>query len=180
MKNILGYLDITPGDFKEIYLFAYQHALERLRSAVKAKDIMTKDVVFVRKDTPLEEVADILGRWTISGVPVIDENQKVAGVLSATDFLFHMGAKKEKTFMGIIAQCLRNKGCLAIPMRKQKAEDIMTSPAITIRENSPVSEIADTITENNINRVPVVNQNNRLVGIVTRTDIVRSSCSIQN
>ena len=88
MKSISGYLDITRGDFKEIYRFAYRHAVERLRHSVKAKDVMTKDVVFVRKDTSLEEVADILNLHTISGVPVIDDDKRVVGVISEKDFLF--------------------------------------------------------------------------------------------
>jgi CBS-domain-containing membrane protein len=74
MKDISGYLDITPGDFKEIYRFAYRHTVERLRHSVKAKDVMTRNVVFVKKDTSLEDVADILNRNLISGVPVIDDH----------------------------------------------------------------------------------------------------------
>jgi CBS domain-containing membrane protein len=180
MKNISGYLDITPGDFKEIYRFAYRHAVERLRQSVRAKDVMTKDVVFVRKDASLEEVADRLNLHLISGVPVIDDDKRVVGVISEKDFLFQMGAQEKGTFMGIVAHCLKSKGCVAITMRKQKAEDIMTSPAITVGENRPIFEIANTFTEKNINRTPVVDQNNKLVGIVTRTDIVRSSCAIEN
>jgi len=180
MKNISGYLDITPGDFKEIYLLAYRQAVERLRHSVRAKDVMTKDVVFVRKDTSLEEVADLLNRHFISGVPVIDDDNKVVGVISEKDFLFQMGAQETKTFMGVVAHCLKSKGCVAITMRKQKAEDIMTSPAITVSENTPIYEIANTFTENNINRTPVVDRNNSIAGIVTRTDIVRSSCATEN
>ena len=180
MKNISGYLDITPGDFKEIYRFAYRHAVERLRHSVRAKDVMTKDVVFVRKDTSLEEVADLLNLHLISGVPVIDDDKRVVGVISEKDFLFQMGAQEKGTFMGIVAHCLKSKGCVAITMRKQKAEDIMTSPAITVDENTPIFEIANTFTEKNINRAPVVEQNNKLAGIVTRTDIVRSSCALEN
>jgi CBS domain-containing membrane protein len=180
MKNINGYLDITPGDFKEIYRFAYRHAVERLRHSVRAKDVMTKDVVCVRKDASLEEVADLLNLHLISGVPVIDDDKRVVGVISEKDFLFQMGAKEKGTFMGIVAHCLKSKGCVAITMRKQKAEDIMTSPAITVDENTPIFEIANTFTEKNINRTPVVEQNNKLAGIVTRTDIVRSSCAMEN
>ena len=64
-------------------------------------------------------------------------------------------------------------------MRKQKAGDIMTSPAITVGENTSISEIATIFSEKNINRAPVTDPNNRLLGIVTRTDIVRSSCSLK-
>jgi len=48
MKDISGYLDITPGDFKEIYRFAYQHAVDRLTHSLTAREVMTTDVVFVK------------------------------------------------------------------------------------------------------------------------------------
>jgi CBS domain-containing membrane protein len=180
MKNISGYLDITPGDFKEIYRFAYRHAIERLRHSVKAKDVMTKNVVFVEENTSLEEVAEILDRHAISGIPVIDDSKSVVGIISEKDFLFHMGVKEKRTFMGVVAHCLTSKGCVAISMRKQKAKDIMTSPAVTVDENVPTSEIANIFIEKNINRAPVVDPEQKLIGIVTRTDIVKSSCFIEN
>ena len=180
MRNISGYLDITPGDFKEIYRFAYKHAIDRLRHSVKAKDVMTRNVISVEENTSLEEVAKILNRYVISGVPVIDDDKSVVGVISEKDFLFHMGAKEKRTFMGVVAHCLKSKGCVAISMRKQNAKDIMTSPAVTVDENVSVSEIANIFIEENINRTPVVGPGQKLVGIVTRTDIIRSSCFIEN
>lgn len=180
MKDISGYLDITPGDFKEIYRIAYKHAVERLTYSITAKDVMTREVVFVKKDTSLEKVADILDRHIISGVPVIGDDQSVAGVISEKDFLVHMGAKEKRSFMGVVTHCLSNKGCIALPMRMQHAEDIMTSPAITVREDTPVFEIANMFIEKNINRTPVTDRNNKLLGIVTRADIVRSSCDTEN
>ena len=72
MRAIPGYLDITPGDFKEVYRLAFQHALERLSRAVTAAEIMTTDVVAVNPDTPVAEVAAAMGRRGVSGVPVVD------------------------------------------------------------------------------------------------------------
>ena len=149
MKNIKGYLDITPGDFKELYCFAYSHAIDRLTHFIKARDIMTTEVVFVKKETPLKEVADLMSVHGISGVPVVDEGGKVAGVISEKDFLSMMDTKDTKSFMGVVAQCLTSKGCVAIPMRKQKAEDIMSSPALTVGENASISEITDIFKEKN-------------------------------
>ena len=180
MKDIRGYLDITPGDFKEIYRFAYKHAVDRLTYSITAKDVMTKEVVFVKKDLPLEEVAEILDRHDISGVPVIGDDQSIVGVISEKDFLFHMGAKEKKSFMGIVAHCLKKNGCIAISMVKQTAADIMTSPAVTVSEHTHVAEIANIFKEKNINRTPVTDRNNKLLGIVTRADIVRSSCATEN
>ncbi len=61
MRAIPGYLDITPGDFKEVYRLAFAHALERLRRAITAAEIMTTDVVAVNPDTPVAEVAAAMG-----------------------------------------------------------------------------------------------------------------------
>ena len=177
MKGIPGYLDITPGDFKEIYSFAYRHAVERQIHSTRAKDAMTREVVFVNRTTPLKDVADILNRNDISGLPVVDDENKVVGIISEKDFLFSMGTKETRTFMGVVAHCLKNKGCVAISMQKQKAKDIMSFPAVTVSENTLVSEIAGIFTEKKINRTPVTDSNNILIGIVTRTDIVKSYCS---
>jgi len=175
MKDIPGYLDITPGDFRELYKFAYNHALSRIMRSVMAKDIMTRKVISVEKDDTLKRVSELMARNAISGVPVVKKDKRVAGVISERDFLSRMGAKNSKTFMGVISECLKGKGCVAAPVRAQRARDIMTSPAITVGEETTVDEIANVFVEKNINRVPVVNGDGYLTGIVSRADIVRAS-----
>lgn len=175
MKDIPGYLDITPADFKELYQVAYRHALSRITRAVKAKDIMTSKVFSAERETPLKEVALLMAQNKISGVPVVNENGSVAGVISEKDFLFRMGAKDPKTFMGVVAECLKDKGCVAVSIRAKKAGDIMTTPAVTVSEDTSVMEIANIFTEKNINRVPVIDRRGGLTGIVSRDDIVRAS-----
>lgn len=178
MKDINGYLDITPRDFKILYRLAYTRAVERLTLLLKAKDIMTVRVFFAKKDTLSEEVAYMMATEGIAGVPVVDDGGKVVGVISEKDFLFHMGTKDTKSFMDIIAHCLRSKECVALSMRKQKAEDIMTSPVIAVRPETPVSEIANILTQKGINRVPVTDQEGKLMGIIARADVVQSSCAL--
>ena len=175
MKDIPGYLDITPGDFKELYKYAYIHALSRITCSIKAREIMTRDVISVEKEVSLKRVAELMARNAISGMPVVKKDKKVVGVISEKDFLSRMGGKSPKSFMGVIAECLRGKGCVAVSIREQSARDIMTSPAITVSEETAVNEIAGIFTGKNINRVPVVNQDGVLTGIVSRADIVRAS-----
>lgn len=175
MRVIPGYLDITPGDFKELYKFAYNHALSRITRFVKAGDIMTRDVISVEKDVSLKRVAELMARNAISGIPVVKKDKKVLGIISERDFLSRMGGKSPKSFMGVIAECLKGKGCVAVSIREQSARDIMTSPAITVGEETTVNEIAGIFTEKNINRVPVINPDGVLTGIVSRADIVRAS-----
>ncbi len=173
MKEIPGYLDITPGDFKEVYRFAYQHAVERF-SSVKAGAAMVREVISVTRKTPLVQVAEAMARHGVSGVPVVEEGERVVGVISEKDFLTRMGEQDAKTFMGVVAECLKGKGCVAVPIRGQNAEDIMTSQAVTVNEETSIMEIANIFTEKNINRVPVINQQGRLVGIISRADVVRN------
>ncbi len=174
MKDVQGYLDITPADMKELYRLAYRHAFSRITSSVRARDIMTAKVFSVKKTTSIQEVADVMAAEGISGLPVLDDNGKVAGVISEKDFLASMGAKDTKHFMGVVAECLKG-GCVALPVRKKKAEDIMSSPPVTVGEETTVTEIARLFAEKNINRVPVIDRDGNLRGIVSRGDIVHAA-----
>ena len=175
MKSIPGYLDITPGDFKEVYRLAYAHALERLSRAVTAQEIMTREVVSVRPDTPLAEVAEAMGSRGISGVPVVDEAGKVLGVISEKDFLTHLGVGEPKNFLTLVASCLQSKGCVALPIKKRLAADLMTSPAVTVSPEASVKDIAALFTGRGINRVPVTDPSGRLLGLVSRGDLVKAA-----
>jgi CBS domain-containing protein len=126
-------------------------------------------------DTPLKDVAEAMARRGISGVPVLDQNRAVAGVISERDFLNAFGPEGAKSFMEVLATCLAGTGCIAVTARKQKAAEIMTTPPICVGEETPVSEIARIFDEKHINRVPVTDRNGKLVGIVSRADIVRYS-----
>jgi len=174
LKEIEGYVDITPSDLKEVYRHAFRHALERIRRSVSAADIMTKGVFFVRTDTPLDRVAALMAEKQISGVPVLDDAGHVAGIISEKDFLSRMGAKDTKHVMGIIAACLGGRSCVAMPIRSKKAADIMAAPAITVRENTTAFEITALFNSHNINRVPVIDGQGKLIGIVSRDDLIRA------
>jgi CBS domain-containing membrane protein len=175
MRAVPGYLDITPGDFKEVYRLAFQHALERLSREVTAAEIMTTDVVTVAPGTPVAEVAAAMGRRGVSGVPVVDAENKVIGVISEKDFLTRMGVKDAKNFMSLVAGCLITKGCVALPIKAATAQDIMSSPAVTVAPATPVKDIAMLLTQRSINRVAVTDPDGRLLGLVSRGDIVKAT-----
>jgi CBS-domain-containing membrane protein len=177
MRAIPGYLDITPGDFKEIYRLAFQHALERLSQNITAAEIMTKDVVAVNPDTPVADVAAAMGRRGISGLPVVDADYKVVGMISEKDFLSHMVVGDSKNFMTLVAGCLKTKGCMALPVKKALARDLMSSPAVTVLPETPVRTIAATFTARSINRVAVTDPEGLLLGLVSRGDIVKATRS---
>jgi CBS domain-containing protein len=176
MKKIPGYLDITPRDFKEIYTLAYRQAISRFFQEVTAAEIMTRDVVVVSAETPLAEVAGAMGARGISGVPVLEQNGRVTGIISEKDFLTRLGVTGNQNFMTLVASCLTTKGCVDLPMKKQLAKDIMTSPAITVTADMSIKEIAALLASRKVNRVPVVDADGKLLGIVSREDLLRAAC----
>jgi len=172
MKEIQGYLDITPRDFKEIYNLAYRQARSRLFREITAKTIMTRDVIVVSEDTPLAEVAAVMGEHGISGLPVVNQSGQATGIISEKDFLTQMGVTGSKNFMTLVANCLATKGCVALPIKKQLAKDIMSSPPLTVTGDTTINEIIAHFKSRNINRVPVVDADGKVLGIVTRGDLL--------
>lgn len=176
MKKISGYLDITPSDFLSVYQIAFDHAVSRIKSAILAEHVMTPTVIFVKEETPLFEVAAHMGENEISGLPVIDNDSVVTGVISEKDFLVRMNDKKAPSIMQVLLQCMDTSACLAVPFKKLKARDIMSSPPITVPLKTTLLDVANTLDRFNINRVPVINDNKKLVGIIARSDLVQAMC----
>ncbi len=175
MKSIPGYLDITPGDFRELYCIAYKHAAERFARSMRARDIMAKAVVSVGPGDPLVEVVETMSRSRVSGVPVVDAEHRVVGVISEKDILAQLVGEKTDNFMALLAQCLRSKGCVAMPVRKLTAGEVMTAPAITVPENVTLVDIVELLIQKHVNRLPVTDGVGCLVGIITRGDIVNAT-----
>ncbi|MHB8203960.1 MAG: CBS domain-containing protein [Desulfomonilaceae bacterium] len=174
MREISGYLDITPSDFKELYLKAYDHALSRLIRVVRVREIMTTTVIAAKPEFSLEKVAELMAINHISGLPVVDDHEKPLGVISERDFLEVMVGRKSANLMEIIVQCLKGKNCLMTPVRIKSAEDIMTSPAIIVRGDNSVDDVSKLFASKGVNRAPVVDSEQRVIGIVTRGDLMKA------
>ena len=140
---------------------------------MKIRQLMSRDVVTVTPGTTLKEVARVLTRHGISGVPVVDAAGTVVGVVSEADVLV-----KERGPQGRPAARFAWFGEGRDPATEAKvaartAAEAMTSPALTIGPERPASTAARLMVERGINRLPVV-QDGRLLGIVTRADLVRA------
>jgi CBS-domain-containing membrane protein len=139
---------------------------------MKVADVMTSDVITVQPETSLKKVAAILAERRISGVPVVDEDAKVVGVVSEADILFkERGPSKRKGILAAFTDPTYEIGRLKLDART--AADAMTAPAQTIASWRSVSSAAGQMLDESVNRLPVVD-NGRLVGIVTRADLVRA------
>jgi CBS domain-containing protein len=138
-------------------------------------DVMTSPVVSVRGSTPLKEVALLLIDNKISGVPVLDVNGAVLGVVSEADFLVKeqgADAVRHRPLARFLGESRESRAQLA-KLAAVTAGEAMTAPAVAIESSRRISEAAALMTARRVNRLPVVDDG-RLVGIVSRADLVRA------
>jgi len=172
LREMKAYVDITEDDLKKIYEIALGHARRRAASAVLVKDVMSTDVVAIKRGADLHEAARALSEHRISGMPVVDDDGRVIGVISEADILVLAGMHKEHTFRDVLRNILGEP----IPARTRtgnKVEDIMSFPPITSKAEDSVGDVALILDERRIKRLPVVDNDGRLLGIISRADIVR-------
>ncbi len=172
LVEIKAYVDITEEDLRKIYAIALRHARERIALKVSVDDVMTRHVIAISKNSDINEAARLLSENNVSGLPVVDKENLVIGVISEADILSVTGMREGHTFKDIVRHILGEP----LPGRKggNIVGDIMSSPAITTRPDSDIREVARVLDEKRIKRLPVVDDGNRLVGIISRADIVRA------
>ena len=139
---------------------------------MKVKDVMTKDVVTVEPRTPLKEVARLLVDRRVSGVPVVDLDGTVVGVVSEGDIL--VKERDRQSPQSLLGHLLDWDDGERLRHDARDAADAMTGPAVTIRPSRPLSEAAALMLDRSVTRLPVVDQHGTLGGIVTRADLVRA------
>lgn len=144
---------------------------------MKANEIMSTDVKAIRSQTTIEEIAHILTENNISGVPVVDSENRVIGMVTHKDLLYKNIQPRFPAVVEILGGLVYLSGVKHYneELRKlvaTKAEDIMTTPVISVDENTEVERVAELMVEKDINRIPVLS-GGKLVGIVSRADIVR-------
>jgi CBS domain-containing protein len=173
LKEIGGYVDITEEDLKKIYALARKHAQQRLAASVPVTAVMTRKVISVKIDDDISHAVKLLSENNVSGLPVTDEGGHVVGVISEADVLGTVGMVKEHKFKDIMRRLLGEP--MQGARKGEKVGDVMSAPPITILLEADLSEAARILTERRIKRLPVVDNKNALVGIISRADIVRAA-----
>ena len=141
---------------------------------MKISQLMQPEVVVAREAQSLKEAAATLVAHGISGVPVCKESGQVVGVLSEADVLYKEGGRMEPRG-GALAWLLEDDTTEArAKARARTVAEAMTTPAITIGPGATAAGAARLMLEQGINRLPVVAEDGRLIGIVTRADLVRA------
>jgi|HubBroStandDraft_2_1064218.scaffolds.fasta_scaffold200314_2 CBS domain-containing protein len=146
---------------------------------VTVKDVMSTHVIAVRQGAPYKEMAAMLHEQRVSAFPVIDEDNKVIGVVSEADLLTKeaLEGTVPRTLQSLTRQSVRTR------VNAVTAADLMTKPAVTIGPGESVTHAARLMFDRRVKRLPVTSDDGTLIGIVTRSDVLsvysRSDTDIQ-
>jgi len=144
---------------------------------IKAKDLMVKDVISLSPDTEISKAVKLLLDNHFNGVPVIDADGSLIGILCQSDLIFQ---KKEISFPPILTIL---DGIIPLSSSKKlekefqkisasKVEQAMVTEPVSVEPDTPISEIANLMVEKHFHTIPVV-QDKKLVGIIGKEDILR-------
>lgn len=143
-----------------------------------AKDIMTREVIAVKPSDRVDEVARLLVEHKISGIPVVDEDNHVVGIITEKDLIVKASELRVPFYVTLFDSIifLENPIRFNNDLKKYTAvnvKDAMTKQVVVVEEDTEISEVVKIMQNKRINRVPVV-RNGKLVGIITRNDVLKS------
>lgn len=170
LKDYDQVLDVRRSDLEAIILQAQIHAYRRRSGQATCGEIMSRDVIAIGPEAPLHEALDTLRRHHIKALPVTDEGARVLGIVTQTDLL-------DKTRWDLSGPRLGPRRRLRLTLTRGRAphgcvEDIMTAPVVTARPDTPISDLVLWMSDAGLHHLPVVGPDDRLVGIVSQTDLV--------
>ena len=174
LKEFDTYIDITLEDLMQLDKIAEKHARLRESGNLTVREIMTSDIITVAPDSALSDAARILVEKRISGLPVTDDNGKLVGVVTEADFLCAMGIPCHHPSHSVW-QTLEN--LFRLPPRTadmpSRVADIMVTQVVSIQENQTLQDVIEQMKKHHIKRIIVTDDQERVNGIITRSNLVQ-------
>lgn len=146
-----------------------------------AKEIMSTPAVSVKEDQTVKEALDILAEHKISGLIVVDDESKVIGIISDTDIIRYSQKRSvipQSNFSFWTSPYTEIDDIASIRegfemLHRTLLSQVMTKKVYSVKEDTPATDVAKLMNRRNINRVPVIDDDEKLVGIITRSDVVQ-------
>lgn len=142
---------------------------------MKVEEVMTKDVYTVKPDDLASKAVALICKHNIAGLPVVDEENKVVGVVSEKDLLSKMYPGYDEFQRDPVGSMdFENMELNYYDVSKLKIKEVMSSPPITALPDTPILKIGSMMILNKIRRIPIVDKAGKLLGIVSQGDIHRT------
>jgi len=178
MEDMGAFIDVTAHDLNAIYGKASLHALERRMGEIQIGDIMTPDVVSARYGSEMEEVWNLMRAEGLKGVPVVDPADRVIGIVTIVDFLKQVDARSPGHIFARLAAAIRRTPD-DYASKPEAVGQIMSTHVVTAREGDHILSLVPLFAEHDIHHIPVVDDERRLTGIVTQSDLMAALYQFQ-
>ncbi|HYX18192.1 MAG TPA: CBS domain-containing protein [Nostoc sp.] len=148
-------------------------------------DVMSRDPIVVRVETPLNEAIQILAERHISGLPVVDDVGKLVGIISETDLMWQETGVTPPAYIMFLDSViyLKNPATYERDLHKalgQTVGEVMSKNPITISPEKTLREAATIMHDRSVHRLPVLDNTDQVIGILTRGDIIRAMAASQD
>lgn len=145
---------------------------------MNAADIMVKDVVTVGPDAPVMDIAALMLERHISGLPVVDGDGRVLGIVSEGDLIRRPEIETDRVKLGWLRLLVSDEARARdfVKHHGRTAREVMTQPALSVAVDTPLAEVVRLMERHRVKRLPVV-ERGKLAGLVTRTDLLRALVS---
>ena len=171
LKDMNAYIDVTEEDLEQIYARASLHHMRQRMGEVTCGAIMTRDVVTAERNDKIETVWETMRQRKLKGVPVVDGDKRVVGMVTIVDFLKRVDQPPARPgLLGRLRSLLHRITGLSVG-RAETIGEIMSAPVMTAREDTHIVSLIPLFSEHNIHHVPIVDREGRVQGMVTQTDL---------
>ncbi len=166
-------LDVSRDDLESILAHAEAAAYERTFGHLRCADVMTPQPLAVQFGTPLGDAWALMRERRIKALPVIDQARRVVGILTVADFMRHAGWEQRVGVGDRLRALLRRDGRSQAD-KPEAVGQIMTREVRVISADRLVADLVPLFSEDGHHHIPVIDDDRRLVGIITQTDVVRA------
>ncbi|MBV6627165.1 MAG: CBS domain-containing protein [Rivularia sp. (in: Bacteria)] len=148
-------------------------------------EVMSRNPITVKADTSLREAIKILAEKRISGLPVVDDAGHLIGIISETDLMWQQAGVTPPAYFMIFDSVIYLKNPIEYERELHKAlgqtvGEVMSEKPITISPDKPLREAAKIMRDRKIHRLPVVDDSEQIVGILSLGDIIRDMAQVQS
>lgn len=174
LQELGTYIDVSVDDLMRLHQKAEKYARQRNRESRRVDTLMTQQVITIKAESSLSDAAHLLVTHRISGLPVVDNDNKLAGLITEADFLRALGVPSHHPGNNVW-QTLENMFHHHAQLREPEGQvaDLMMKNVITVSPQHTLHHALDAMKQNQIKRLIVCDEARHVVGMITRSDLVR-------
>jgi CBS domain-containing membrane protein len=174
LREMDSYIDVSESDLARIYALAAMHANKRRIGEVSCRDVMSANPISLHFDTELEAAWRTLHQSNIKGAPVVDAFGRLLGMVTVNDLMRHATDYEQSGSLGERLRAFLQRTPGHVATKAEVVGQIMSRPAISCRDHQHIVDVIPAFTEKGIHHLPVLDESGKVVGMLTRSDVMRA------